>query len=56
MKIGKGVYTPSLKKEELRTSEYAENQQSANYAWRFARSASYNGKSGGNAVLPFYAF
>lgn len=38
MKMGKGAYTPSLKKEELRTSEYAENQQSAYDAWRYARS------------------
>lgn len=56
MKIGKGAYTPSLKKEELRTSEYAENQQSANNAWRYTRSASNNNKNNSNAVLPFYEF
>ena len=56
MKIGKGAYTPSLIKEELRTSEYAENQQSANNAWRYARSAGPGSKNIANAVLPFYAF
>ena len=56
MKIGKGAYTPSLKKEELRTSEYAENQQSANNAWRYTRSAGSSIKNGSVAVLPFCAF
>ena len=51
MKIGKGAYTPSLKKEELRTSEYAENQQSANNAWRYTRSASNDNKSNTTIIL-----
>ena len=51
MKIGKGAYTPSLKKEELRTSEYAENQQSANNAWRYTRSASNNNKNNTTIIL-----